>query len=252
MLELVVGLAMSALALSAQTATAVRMPSDAARGTAALHASTYAPNSRARIHRDVATTAPLANRYFDEGLSLYYEYRHIPAAQAFREAERLDARCVMCVVGEAMALGPSIDATMSTSDADAARTAALRAMALVRDGAGSVADAAWARALATRYLGRESAPRASRDSAYARAMSHLADAYPGDADAQTLAAEAAMILSPYRYWSADGVMLPAAQQALPRLVQAMRVAPGHHGACYLYVHLMEAVTPGVGCGVPRR
>lgn len=252
MLELVVGLAMSALALSAQTVATVRRPVDAARAHIPHTESAAASNGRSRIHRDIATSAPLANRYFDEGLSLHYAYRHMAAVQAFRDAQRLDARCVMCVVGEVIALGPSIDAEMSPAQAVEARDAARRALALVRDGAGTISDAAWARVVASHHLGRASATRASLDSVYARGMAQLADANPGDADAQTLAAEAALILSPYRYWSPSGNMLPAAHQALPRLMQAMRVAPGHHGACYLYVHLMEAVTPGAQCGVPRR
>ncbi len=117
----------------------------------------------------------------------------------------------------------------------------------MRAGVGSVSDAAWLRAVSARHESTGIASRAALDSAYARAMGALADGNPMDADAQTLAAEADMILTPYDYWSPSGAALPATQRVLVRLRQAMRVAPGHHGACFLFVHVMESVQPGVRC-----
>ncbi len=200
-----------------------------------------------RIHRDIRTADPRANRNFDEGLSLHYAYRHTAAIAAFREAQRVDARCVMCHVGEAIALGPTIDSPLTASAAVEALGAIERAAALVHAGAGSPSDAAWLRAVSARYQSNGMASRAQLDSAYAHSMAALADANPVDADAQTLAAEAAMILTPFNYWSPSGAALPGTRRALARLRQAMRVAPGHHGACFLYVHLMESVQPWVKC-----
>lgn len=70
---------------------------------------------RPQLHRDIHTAVPLAGTYFDAGLSLYYAYRHAESVRMFREAQRLDSRCVMCVIGEAIALGPAVDAAMDSA-----------------------------------------------------------------------------------------------------------------------------------------
>jgi hypothetical protein len=44
----------------------------------------------------VTTRNPLAQRFFDQGLSLAYAFNHAEAARSFREAARLDPQCAMC------------------------------------------------------------------------------------------------------------------------------------------------------------
>ena len=243
-LELMAALALSALALSAQTVAPVTRSTDTGR-TVSVAAGRWS------LHREIQTAVPLANRFFDEGLSLHYAYRHGDAVHAFREAQRVDPSCVMCALGEAIALGPTIDAPMSVPAETEAVAAVERARQLLRDGVGGIAEAAWTRAVASRYSTDRTMSRATLDSAFAKSMGALADAYPLDADAQTLAAEAAMILTPYSYWAADMTALPGTRRMVLRLKQAMRAAPGQHGACYFLVHALEAVRPAARCVDPR-
>jgi hypothetical protein len=204
------------------------------------------------VHRRLESASPAANRLFNEGLSLYFAYRRATSVEAFREAQRVDPRCVMCALGEAIALGPTVDASMTPAAATQALAAIRRAQALVRSGVGSISEAEWVRAVASRYTGgRVATPRVVLDSAYATAMAALADGSPQDADAQVLAAEAAMLLSPHHYWSADGRARAGTGPILGRLQQAMRSAPGHAGACFLSVHVLEAVEPGGSCAPER-
>ena len=56
-------------------------------------------------HYEVTTSVPLAQRYFDQGLRLYYAFNHAEAIRAFREAQRLDPQCAMCWWGEALSWG---------------------------------------------------------------------------------------------------------------------------------------------------
>ena len=56
--------------------------------------------------RKVTTTSPLAQRYFDQGLRLYYAFNHQEAIRSFREGTRLDPGCAMCYWGIALAYGP--------------------------------------------------------------------------------------------------------------------------------------------------
>jgi hypothetical protein len=55
-------------------------------------------------HRYAITTAtPLAQRYFDQGLRLYYGFNHAESIRAFEESTRQDPDCAMCYWGIALA-----------------------------------------------------------------------------------------------------------------------------------------------------
>ena len=77
----------------------------------------------------VTTGAELAQRYFDQGLRLFYAFNHSEAVRAFSEGERIDSACAMCAWGTALALGPNINAGMDAVAATVAYAAVRRAMA---------------------------------------------------------------------------------------------------------------------------
>jgi hypothetical protein len=60
----------------------------------------------------ITTTSPLAQRYFDEGLTLTFGFNHAEAVRSFKDAAELDPACAMCHWGIALALGPNINAPM--------------------------------------------------------------------------------------------------------------------------------------------
>ncbi len=71
----------------------------------------------------VTTGNDKARRYFSQGLLLNYGFNHSGAVRSFRKAQRLDPGCAMCWWGEALALGPNINAPMDDRDRDAALSA---------------------------------------------------------------------------------------------------------------------------------
>jgi tetratricopeptide (TPR) repeat protein len=71
-------------------------------------------------HHAISTDVPLAQRYFDQGLRLYYAFNHAEAIRSFEEAMRLDPECAMCSWGKALAHGPNINARMDAENATAA------------------------------------------------------------------------------------------------------------------------------------
>lgn len=193
--------------------------------------------------RRIDTRLPLAQRYFDQGLRLYYAFNHKEALRAFREAQRLDPRCVMCVWGEAAALGPNINAPMDAAAERQAVAATQRAVAMVRRAPVDDEERMWVNAMAARYLGDATAGRAARDSAYAQAMGRIADATPNDPDAQAMAAEAVMNLAPWNYWTRDGRARPGTPRILRWLERGLLSAPDHPGLCHFYIHALEAAQP---------
>jgi len=190
----------------------------------------------------VSTASDRAQAYFDQGLMLSYGFNHAGAVRSFREAQRLDPDCAMCWWGEAVALGPNINAPMDDRDRDAALAALDRAMAL-RERATPV-ERALVEAAARRYSTDPAADRAALDAAYADAMLAVAARFPQHDEVAVLAAEAAMDTSPWNYWEADR------RTPIGRIGEAVRLiegvvarTPDHPQAAHLYIHLLEASDP---------
>ena len=86
------------------------------------------------ISYPVTTASPEAQRYFDQGLRLAYGFNHAEARRAFRKAQQIDPTCAMCYWGEALVLGPNINAPMEASAAAPAMAAVTRAKELAATG----------------------------------------------------------------------------------------------------------------------
>lgn len=190
----------------------------------------------------VTTGNPRAQAYFSQGLLLGYGFNHAGAVRSFREAQRLDPDCAMCWWGEAVALGPNINAPMDDRDRAAALAAMDRAMAL-RARAGP-RERALIEAVSRRYARDAAADRAALDADYADAMIAVARRFPDDGDIAVLAAEAAMDTTPWNYWEADKRTPIGRSGEAVRLVEAvLRRDPGHVQAAHLHIHLLEASDP---------
>lgn len=190
----------------------------------------------------VSTRDPQARRYFSQGLLLGYGFNHAGAVRSFREAQRIDPDCAMCWWGEALALGPNINAPMDERDRPSALRAMDRAMAL-RDAA-SPMEQALIQAVARRYSRDPQADRATLDASYADAMLHIAQRFPADDDVAVLAAEAAMDTTPWNYWEPDRKTPIGRTGEAVRLVETvLHRNPAHIQAAHLYIHLMEASDP---------
>lgn len=187
----------------------------------------------------ITTSDPQAKRYFSQGLLLTYGFNHAGAVRSFREAQRLDPNCAMCWWGEAVALGPNINAAMDERDRDAALAAMDRAMAL--RGNASPMERALIEAVSVRYSRDPKAERAGLDAAYADAMLRVASRFPADDDVAVLAAEAVMDTTPWNYWEADKRTPIGRSGEAVRLVETVIARnPDHIQAAHLYIHLMEA------------
>jgi tetratricopeptide (TPR) repeat protein len=215
-------------------------------GAQAAHAQQAAPsiplhdNLGSHEYR-VTTDVPLAQRYFDQGLRLYYAFNHAESIRAFEEAARLDPTCAMCPWGIALAYGPNINLPMDSASGVAAYEAVRRAQGLAHHATGT--ERALIDALATRYRAVPPADRAALDSAYAKAMAEVVRRFPGDPEARTLHAEALMDLSPWSYWNRDGSPRPDTPTLLADLERVLEANPDHPGANHFYIHAVEAVDP---------
>jgi tetratricopeptide (TPR) repeat protein len=186
----------------------------------------------------ISTDTALAQRYFDQGLTLSFGFNHAASVRAFKEAARLDSDCAMCFWGIALALGPNINTPMGPEAAREAHAAIRRAQELA-SGA-TQAERAYIDALATRYSNEPLEDRTPLDRAYATAMRQLHQRYPDDVDAATLFAEALMDLNPWNHWSPEGEPAEDTPEIVRTLESVLERDPGHPGANHYYIHAVEA------------
>lgn len=184
----------------------------------------------------VTTKSKEAQLFMNQGLNLSYGFNHAEAGRAFREAARLDPDCAMAYWGQALVLGPNINAAMDPNDEPKAYELAQKAVALKSKA--SERERAYIDALAQRYSGKPE-DRAARDKAYAAAMRELAKRYPNDLDAATLYAESVMDLRPWGYWMPDGKPYEGTTETVELIQSVIQRNRSHPGALHLYIHLME-------------
>ena len=184
----------------------------------------------------VTTSSERAQLFINQGLNLAYGFNHAEALRAFAEASRLDPSCAMAHWGQALVLGPNINAPMNADDEPKALAAVQKAMEL-RAGA-SEREQGYIEALAKRYTGN-AADRQTADRAFAHAMSELVDDHPEDLDARAIYAEALMDLRPWNYWTRDGQPYDETREIQKSLEYILAKNPNHPGALHYWIHLWE-------------
>ncbi|HET8773841.1 MAG TPA: hypothetical protein VFP80_08625 [Thermoanaerobaculia bacterium] len=185
----------------------------------------------------VSTQSAEAQKFVNQGMNLAYAFNHAEARRAFREAARLDPKLAMAHWGQALVLGPNINAMMESSEEPHALEHVTQAMAL-RAGA-SPREQALIEALAKRYTG-DAAHRTTNDKAYADAMREVHRRFPDDLDIAMLYVESMMDLRPWGYWMPDGSPHEGTAEIVALTEDVMRRHPKHPAALHMYIHLMEA------------
>ena len=192
------------------------------------------------FHRQITSSVPLAQDYFDQGMRLLWAFNHDEAARSFAYAATLDPACASCFWGLALALGPnynhhSMDAVRARVAAEALAKA--RAAAAGATGVEQALIAALAARLPGTPLGTDNVAGVLR--AYADAMRAVAHSYADDTDVQTLYAESLITIDPWHGWSADGKPGEHTLEAKQILESVLRRDPSHPGANHYYIHVME-------------
>ncbi len=189
-------------------------------------------------HHPITAASEKTQRYFDQGLRLSFAFNHAEALRSFKAAAELDPACAMCYWGQALVLGPNINAPMMPEAAPQADAAVRKAVELA--GKASPPERDYFAALTKRYSADPKAERAALDQAYARAMREVAKKYPDDLDAAALYAEAHMDTTAWNYWQPDGRPRPGTDELLATLESVIARQADHALALHLYIHAIEA------------
>jgi hypothetical protein len=231
-LLLSLGLITTALAESAPLSQASAQPSPAA---GAVREPIF--DGLGNLHHPVTTNSPLAQRFFDQGLTFVYAFNHDEATGSFREAARLDPNMAMAYWGIALSLGPNINLPEDTERGKQAYEAIQKAQSL--EAASSDEERQYIEALAKRYAA-DGKMNDALQKAYADAMRDVAHRNPDDPDAGTLFAESMMDLNPWKFWNADGTPVPGTEEIVATLEGVIAKRPDHIGANHYYIHAVEA------------
>jgi tetratricopeptide (TPR) repeat protein len=188
-------------------------------------------------HPQAGTSSALAQRYFEQGMTLAWGFNPGEAARSFAAATRADPACAACYWALAWALGPNINTDMDAGAATEVAAALQRAQTL------SAGAPTRYRGLIGALAARHPGPAVPVDEvAYALKLRALAQRHPRDAEIATLAAEAELNLHPYDWWNADGTAKAWTTAATDLLARALRLDPAHPGANHYWIHVLESST----------
>ncbi|HET9011394.1 MAG TPA: tetratricopeptide repeat protein [Gemmatimonadaceae bacterium] len=193
----------------------------------------------AGFRRQITTKSAPAQKYFDQGFTLYYGFNHDAAIASFAQAAAFDPNCAMAYWGQAASWGPNINNPAMDDSASKRAWDALQKAASFSASAAPVERDLIA-ALATRYAWPAPADRTGLDRAYADAMRQVWQKYPEDPDVGALCAEAIMDTRPWDLWSPTGEPRPETPEVIATLDKVIALVPDHPGASHFYIHTMEA------------
>ena len=145
----------------------------------------------------------------------------------------------MAYWGQALVLGPNINAVMEKNEEPQAYELIQRAQSLAAKA--TPRERALVEALATRYSGSAD-HRVANDRAYADAMKAVHARFPADLDIAMLYVESMMDLRPWGYWMPDGRPHEGTAEIVALTEDVMRRNPRHPGALHMYIHLVEATS----------
>lgn len=189
-------------------------------------------------HRNIQTTNPEAQRFFDEGLNLLYGFNHEEAFASFGRSASLDPRSPMPHWGMALALGTNINDPAPADRLTKAYSHLAAALRLAPNG--SLVEQGLVAALGKRYVAEPTGDQLPREQAYSDAMGTLSQRFPDDVDVAALYAESMMNLHPWKLYKADGSPEAWTPAIVATLERALRLSERHPGANHYYVHAVEA------------
>jgi tetratricopeptide (TPR) repeat protein len=185
----------------------------------------------------VSTKNRDAQLFINQGVNLAYAFNHAEARRAFREAARLEPELAIAYWGQALVLGPNINALMEPNEEPHAYELVQKAVSLKAKA--SAREQALIDALAARYSGNPD-HRKTNDKAYADAMRRVHQQFPDDLDISMMYVESMMDLRPWGYWMRDGRPYEGTAEIVALTEDVLKKNPKHPAATHMYIHLLEA------------
>lgn len=209
-------------------------------------------NNLGHYHHAIITQSPLAARYFDQGLILFYGFDYAESIRSFREAIRQDPSCAMCYWGLALSLGSKNNTPLNGHEVADAIRAIEKAQQLAALNH-SAQEKAYIDALALRYKKTAATTlkvqhigchttnsiMPTQASAYAEAMRKVVMLFPNDIDAKNLYAASLFDAMDWTFYTKNGTPLPQTKTLLQILTAAMQQDKLNPASHHYYIHVIE-------------
>ena len=187
----------------------------------------------------IQSSQSLAIKYANQAIALTYGFNHLEAGRSFKQVSLLEPELAISYWGQALVLGPNINAAMDPDSVMPAYNAIQTAIKL--KGNATTKEQGLIDALSVRYsTDLTQADRVPLDNKYADAMRTLSRKYPQDPLISTLLAESLMILHAWDYWEGNGKPKEWTPEILTVLEAALKYTPNHAGLNHYYIHAVEA------------
>ncbi|EJZ06301.1 tetratricopeptide repeat protein [Mycolicibacterium vaccae] len=205
------------------------------------------------FHRPTDTPSEAAQIWFDRGMVWSYAFNHEEAIHCFERALELDPDFALARWGVAYAVGPNYNKgweAFDPVDLAASLARARMELQLAAHGRAGAVEQALIAALTARFPTEDPADADALQAghtAYADAMSALAQAYPDDIDVAALTADALVNVTAWALWDirtgepAPGSRVVEAKRILDDAL-ATETGRAHPGILHLYLHAMEMST----------
>lgn len=211
------------------------------------------------FYRPVSTKIPLAQRFFDQGMVLYYGFEWGESVRSFSEAVRLDPTCGMCYWGVALALGSKINAPLSGHEYQDAKNAIEKALSLKKYETSIEQDYIKALSLRFQHAPKKVIPKGSGTFschisneitdvsskkeilAYSQAMIQLIKKYPSDYDAKALYSYTLFEVIKWKFRDENGKINSRTPIIIKTLKDILAKDPLHIGANHYFIHAIESL-----------
>jgi len=212
-------------------------------------------NNLGSFHHSISTNSPLAQRYFDQGMTLFYGFEWGESIRSFRGAINQDPNCALCYWGLALSLGYKANAPMAGNEYQQAQLAMQKALALASKA--TPEEQAYILALRERFqhtpkpvtqTGTFSCHTTGSDLDassknevlnYAAAMKKVSQSFPEDNDAKALYAYSLFDVNEWRFWGLEGKIEKNTETLVQTLESILANNKKHAGANHYFIHLIE-------------
>lgn len=186
----------------------------------------------------VSTDNELAQKFFDQGLTLIYAFNHDEAIKSFKKAASLDPELAMAYWGVAFSLGPNYNLPADNEQRKMAYKYLVKAKKHMKHASEKEKD--FIMALSKRYSKDLTKDQSGLNKNFRYAMKSVFEKYPDDPDAGTIYAESMMVLKPWQLWDNQGNPAEDTEEIVSVLERILKTNPDHPGANHYYIHAVEA------------
>lgn len=192
--------------------------------------------SNGELNFPVSTSNPIAQDFFNQGITLFYSFNNEDAIRSFKKATELDSTFAMGYYGMALAAGSNVNIPINQKCLKFASYNIQKAQDLLKDN--NTLEKELIDALATRYKYDD---KKQQDENYNKSMEKVYRKYSTHPDVSALYADSLLNLHPWKLWMPDGRPAQKETDTIVKLLEkSLKAYPKHLGLNHYYIHAMEA------------